>query len=187
MNDAGQCTIMCRLSLQGKRAEISTSEYAKAPANDKAKPGEWDSETQSIKGGTEKARITNNRLSEMRVKLDKIYNRLVETGQEATPERMKAEYQGANDGTQIGLLKAFKIHNEKLMVSAGTLKNYRTRIQNVTAFVNHIYRKEDILLTDVKKGFADDLVHYLLEKGFSVDHAANHIKALTKVFEMAVN
>jgi len=47
MNDAGQCTIMCRLSLQGKRAEISTSEYAKAPAKDKAKAGEWDSEMQS--------------------------------------------------------------------------------------------------------------------------------------------
>jgi len=123
----------------------------------------------------------------MRVKLDKIYNRRVETGQEATSERMKAEYQGANDGTHIGLLKAFKIHNEKLMVSAGTLKNYRTRIQNVTAFVNHIYRKDNILLTDVKKGFADDLVHYLLEKGFSVAHAVNHVKALTKVFEMAVN
>ena len=82
----GEAPIMARITVNGKRAEISTGK--------KVIPEKWNVSAGRVRGTGEQARIINRHLDKMRVKLDKIHDRLQEEDQFISAQSIKNIYLG---------------------------------------------------------------------------------------------
>ena len=69
----GEAPIWARVTVDGKRAEISTGK--------KTSPDKWNVNSGRIRGNTEEARTINSYLNKMIVKLEKIFDQLNEDNQ----------------------------------------------------------------------------------------------------------
>lgn len=150
--------IWVRLTVDGKRAELSTGK--------KISPEKWNVNSGKVKGNSEEARIINNYLNQVYLKLQKIYDKLLEKDEFVSAQTMKSIYQG-NNTKQHCLLELFKYHNEQIKAqlgqgySAGTLERYETTYNHTAAFIKYHYKRDEYMLSELKYDFITEFEFYL--------------------------
>lgn len=154
----GEAPIMVRITVDGKRAEISTGK--------KILPEKWNVNSGRMRGNTEEARQFNRALTNIHVQLEKIYDDLERNGQYISAQTIKSIYMGENV-QEHSLLELFKYHNEQIKAqlgkgySYGTLERYETTRKHTEDFIRYHFKRDDYLLTELKYDFITEFEFYL--------------------------
>lgn len=154
----GEIPISLRITLDGKRAELSTGK--------KILPEKWNTNSGRTRGNSEEARMLNRHLSNMEMKIESIYNRLIEEEQYVSAPAIKDLFQGKNS-KQHSLVELFSYHNEQIKAqlgqgySAGTLERYETTLNHLKGFLKHHFKTDDYLLNSLNYNFITEFEFYL--------------------------
>lgn len=128
----------------------------------------------------------------MILKLNKIYNRLIENDGMITATRIKEIYLG-KDVRNRTLLEVFNHHNEMVKSRVGvdfstsTYTRYRTTFDHVSNFLLHQYKLEDIFLKRIQYSFITDLEHYLKTvRKCNHNSTQKYIRSFRKIINNAI-
>ena len=106
----GMVPINLRITLNGKRAEIST--------NRKIDPDNWDENAWCPKGTTEADRILSNHLSNLKAAIEKQYYILESQEKQITAETLKNAVIGVSE-KKVMLMEIYRYHNEQIFQKIG--------------------------------------------------------------------
>lgn len=183
----GLTPIYVRISIDGKRAELSTSH--------KIQLRHWDKARMRLKPGAPNEFLINSNLNAIRNKLNKLFVLTLASEKQITPKELKDKYLGVDEKANLKTLcDAFDYHNQKMeekvktgLVSPATLLKYSITKDKVVAFMKFRYRKEDRPLEELKFKFVTEFEHYLLTKeNLKSNTAYKYIKNLKRVLNIAV-
>ncbi|MBF8964042.1 site-specific integrase [Pontibacter sp. FD36] len=137
--------IYLRVTLQGRRLELSTHRYVS--------PDRWSIEAGKMKGSSAEARSVNAYLDTLRNKAYAHHRELLEEGRPVTVESFREKWMGVEEKPVL-LLEVFRMHNEQMAqlvgkdYAPGTLERYTTSLQHTRDFIQWKFGLEDM---DVKK------------------------------------
>lgn len=126
-NNPKTSTIYLRITVAGRRTEISTRQTVKT--------SQWSIKSGKVTGNTPKAQQLNSLLESSRAKLFKCYNALFNEGREITCENLRNKYLGIEE-RKVTLIEVFKDHNSKMKeligkeFSKGTWERYETSLRH---------------------------------------------------------
>lgn len=181
---SGKALVYLRVTVNGERAEISIKRSVERDR--------WDAAANRMRGNKEDAREINSLLDNTVLKLNKIYNKLLENGEAITARRIKDIYLG-KDGAKKTLLEAFADHNEMMASRVGvdfsrsTYTRYSTTKDHVTAFLKHRYNLEDINLQHLQYAFVTDFEHFLkVVRKCNHNSTLKYIRNFRKIINLSV-
>lgn len=135
-NSKGKAPIYARITVNGQRTELATGE--------RIEPERWNAKTGSVRGNQEEARRINALLDQIRTKIRKIFNKLLEEGAAISPAMIKDTFVGKKN-KEYSLYQIFQQHNDDMRAqvgkeyAAGTLERYETSLKK------HKHRRSQIL------------------------------------------
>lgn len=183
-NGKGKVPVYMRITINGKRVEISTKQWIEE--------SRWNQAGQ-VKGNKTDAETINNTIETYRSRAWKTYRQLEERYQYVTADMLK-QYFDKQVGERKTLSEVFKQHNkevEELLekdYAPATLKRYETTFNHVTSFLKHKYNKSDIELIELQYQFITDFEHYLKTvKKCNHNSALKYLKNFKKIINIAVN
>lgn len=186
-NASGEMPIFMRVTVNGKRAEISLQRYISEK--------NWDVKAQRVKPKANLSIVINNYMDMARGKLQSIYNQLISCGDEITAFNLKEVFTGKEVKTKHKtIFDAFDYHNLKMseQVKIGkvvpkTCSRYIITKNKVEAFMQHQYKKGSMPLSEMRLRFVTEFEHYLLTVDKLQSNTAHkYIKNLKKIMNMAV-
>jgi site-specific recombinase XerD len=181
----GKAPIFIRLTVDGKRAEMSLGQ--------KVHQKNWNQETGYVRGASIEARLINNAIDAATLKVRQLYDQLCINEDYVSANMVKQGYQGKREREKT-LMEVidFVIDRVKLKVagdkrSPATLTKWNTAKDKVVSFLQSEYKAKDIPLSKVKMSFAEDFVDYLTLK----EHIGNnttmcYLKKVRSVLKTAV-
>lgn len=189
INKSGEIPIYIRITVNGKRAELSTNRFV-----DK---NSWMPATQRVKDKSKGAIQINGYLDMLRGKVLEAYNKLLAENSEVTAKKIKSIVAGKpmqSKPNQKSILDAFDYHNtkmeEKLKIGQTAKKTYTRYVitkKKVVAFMKHQYKIKDMPLSELRLRFATEFEHYLLtQDSLHINTAHKYIKNLKKIMNMSV-
>lgn len=138
----GCCPIYLRVTLGGKRVELSTRIYVE--------PKSWDGSGQRMKGKSNEAKVINSRLGKIYSNVLDVFNCLEATKKEFDVYDLKKQLCGiTEEHTILGMFDYYiATLNSKLGNGCAlrTLMQYRTSRRRLAEFIHVIYRKDDVKL-----------------------------------------
>jgi site-specific recombinase XerD len=183
-NSDGKAPIYLRITIKGKRAELTTNRFVI--------PDKWSVEAQAMKGSSEEARILNIYLTTLRNKVLQHINSLELQSLQVTADSLRQAVLGI-DQEQHTLISLFNYHNDRMKslvgrdYAKGTYKRYVVTIGKVKAFLLHQYKKEDIDISELNHAFITNFEFYLKTKDEIQNNTAmKYIKNLKKVVRIAI-
>jgi site-specific recombinase XerD len=183
LNKNGEAPIYLRVTVNGKRAEISCKQFVL--------PEKWSSEAEKIKGTKEEIKVINNHLLKLKIKAQRIYQQLLEEDKSISPQIIKNKFFGKQNGKT--LIQAFEFHNERVKERVGldysksTHKRYETSLMHTKNYLRYEYSLVDLLLSDLNYDFISKFEHY-----FKTVRKCNHnstmkyLKNLKTVVNMSI-
>lgn len=183
VNKAEKVPIYMRITINGKRVEISTKQWIEA--------ARWNS-SGVVKGNKPDADHINRVLEYFRNRAWNTYTQLEEKYEYLTAEMLKDHFfkHLVDRKTLIGV---FKSHNERVKELIGkdyapaTYKRYETTFKHIQEFVINKYKKEDLELIELKYSFIEDFEHFLkTTKVCNHNTTLKYIKIFRKVINSAV-
>ena len=123
--------IYCRITVNGKRAEISLKRSVSV--------NNWDVSKSKARGTTTKTRVLNNYLDSVYSKLLNCYKQLLEEDKIITANSIKNRFLG-NDSIHKTLRELVAYHNINMaaVLKHGTMKNYYTTEKYVFSFLTKV-------------------------------------------------
>ena len=181
----GKAPIFIRLTVEGKRAELSLGQKV-ALAN-------WNMEAGQVKGSSQEARIINNNIDMAKIKLRQHYDLLSMNNDFVSAAMVKQAYQGKTEKCK-GLLEVvgFAIEKIEKKVEHGnrakaTLTKWNTTKDKAKAFIKHAYKSDDLPLNKLTLSFAEDFIDFLmLEHHIESNTAMKYLKTVRGVVTNAV-
>lgn len=181
----GQVPLYARVTVRGKRAEISLKK--------KINPKNWDAKSGFMKGNSEEARTVNKYIIGVNNELFAIFTSFNKGVQVLTAEDIKTQYTG-QAAQKKTLLEVFDEHNNNVEELVGkdfvkaTLTKYKTIRSKVAEFIKHRYNKQDIYLEALEYSFITAFEHYLKTKE-GIDHntTMSYIKRVKRIVNISVN
>ena len=126
------------------------------------------------------------------IRLNKIYNKLLENNEHITAKRIKDIYIGKDEKRKT-LLEAFTDHNQMMASRVGvdfsksTYTRYSTTKDHVKAFLKHQYNLEDIYLAQLRYSFITDFEHFLkVIRKCNHNSTLKYIRNFRKIINLAV-
>ena len=186
INKDGKAPVYLRLTIKGKRAELTTNRFVI--------PEKWAVAAQKVNGTGEEARTINNYLTTLRNKVLQHINSLELQGIDVTAESLRVAVMGIEEEEHT-LIELFNYHNDRMKSLVGidfalaTYKKYKYTLDKVKAFLIHQYKKSDIPLGDLNHAFITNFEFYLKtkdKKKIENNTAMKYIKNLKKVVRIAV-
>jgi site-specific recombinase XerD len=177
-----QATVFARISVNGRRCEISLKK--------KVNPQNWDDAKGKARGTKEEIRKLNEHIERVRTIIADGYHELVQQKKVITVDAVKSLFLGADD-SEITLIKLGEYHNTEMKdkLADGTMKNYYTTQKYIAKFLKEKYHRNDISLAELNYKFILDFETYL-SKHQPIDHQKplhmKHIERLCKMVNMAV-
>ncbi len=179
----GDAPIYLRITVNGKRAEIST--------NRRANPDLWDKSSERVAGRNEPARIINTVLNNLVSKVEKYFSSFDVRDEIISVDQIIAELKGSGRN-QMTLIKAFEYHNSKLEELSGieyaqsTIDKYGYALNSIKKFLKTL-DKTDIRLCDLNNKFIEDY-HAFLRTSEKLMHnsAVKYIKNLQRVINISI-
>lgn len=181
--------IYVRLYIESKRAEFSTNFYVSL--------SDWDAKKSKVKNTHKNALLINNKLEKIRSEITHLF--VVEVTQKGstTNKEIRDKYLGRDVEEQTKdktILEAFDYHNLKLSeqvkigkVVSKTHTRYIITKNKVEAFIQHLYKKDNVPLPEMRLRFVTEFEHYLITiDKLQSNTAHKYIKNLKKIMIMAV-
>lgn len=180
----GLSPIFLRISINNKRAEISTGVSVEAK--------KWDSRKGIIKGSSSEVKELNKKLSILKGKALKIHNELMEREMPASTEQVKNRLLNGDIEAKT-LLEAFAYHNSLLKSKIGientkaTYGKYESLRKKVALFITEKLKRKDIYLKELNHQFVVELEVYLKTKqNLTHNPAIKYIQFLKKVIHLSI-
>ena len=178
--------IYLRLSVDGKRAELSTYQYVT--------PSLWNAATQSVKGNSEEAQAINRQLLTLKANLHKHYSHLITSGSMVTAQSVKNSFAGITEHLWT-LCEVIDFHNRRFaekvktgMKSGRTLKRFEITKEKVVAFLKAHFHVSDKPLSEIRFSFAPDFEHFLTTaQEIGSNTAMKYVKILKQMLKLAVD
>jgi site-specific recombinase XerD len=181
-----QATVFARISVNGRRCEISLKK--------KVNPQNWDEAKGKARGTKDETRKLNEHIERVRTLIADGYHELVQQKKVITVDAVKSLFLGADDN-EITLIKLGEYHNTEMKdkLADGTMKNYYTTQKYIAKFLKEKYHRNDISLAELNYKFILDFETFL-SKHQPKDHQKplhnngimKHIERLCKMVNMAV-
>jgi len=158
VNKNGLAPIYLRLTVNKKRIEYSI--------NRRVEPKFWNNNSQKVKGKTREAVETNDHINNLKHKLHKIHQRMIDDDQIVSAKSMMNILKGGGKKVKF-ILQIFKEHNDKTDLLAGkdisvsTAKRYWTCYDHVKQFIEEEYKLEDFKLKDIDYRFITKFEYFL--------------------------
>ncbi|MCC9138880.1 site-specific integrase [Pontibacter silvestris] len=176
---SGPVPIYLRITVSGKRAEISTGR--------ECEPRRWNASSSRVSGTKETVISLNAYLDTLQAQVYEAHRLLLEAGEHVTAESVKARFCGKEEAPRT-LVAELEEHNRRMEALIGTeftgatLKGYRTSLAHTKGFLEWKYSTVDIDLRKVDHGFVSDYDFYLRSVcKCSGNSVAKYIKHLKKV------
>ena len=177
--------IYVRITVNTRRTEIS--------AKRSIEPERWDSKQGRVKGNKEDAREINSHLDHIKLKLNKVHNKLMELDQQVTAQKIKDLYNGVDEDKKT-LMQVFDYHNTQMKSQIGkdfakaTYTRYETTQKHLKDFLQHQYKKEDMGLSELQYSFITHLEYYFKTvRNCNHNTAVKYIKNFRKIINLAGN
>lgn len=180
-------TVYARITINGRRAEISLK--SKVSINN------WDEAKGKAKGKRQEIVKLNSHMEQVRSLIFDSYQELIQQNKVVSVDAVKAKYLGEDIEEAMTLLKVIEYHKQVAItkLAPGTMKNYYTTESYLKKFIKHQYRKNDITLDELNYKFILDFENFLINYE-SVDHhkslnnngVMKHMERLRKMVNMAV-
>ena len=148
-NKRNEFPIYLRITVDGKRAELSTHRFVDEKS--------WDAKAQRVKQRANNAIQINSYLDMMRGKVQETFNSLIASGDTITASRIKELITGKENKPKPkhkSIMQAFDYHNIKMQeqVNIGkvvpkTYTRYKITKNKVKAFMQFQYKIDDMYLT----------------------------------------
>lgn len=181
-NKLGLVPIYCRLTVRGRRSEISTGVYvlpihfahgAIIPLN-------------------EMLINQQKQLDLVKLKLNRIETDLRLRDEFITPERLKEYYINGfkSKVTFAEIAEEYLTKKAKLIELDYTIKNYyryKRTVVLINDFIVSRYKRKDFAIYEIKQAFAEDLYSYCrTDKNHSVNYFTRHLGVLKSIINYAV-
>lgn len=182
----GRATVFARVSVNGRRCEISLKKKVSAHL--------WDNVKGRAKGTREETRRLNAHIERVRTIIADGYHQLIEQKKAVTVESVKSLFLGEED-ERITLLWLTDYHNREMKgkLAHGTMKNYHTTQGYIRIFLKERYRRTDMALSELNYAFIVDFETFLrnyqpkdYHKPLNNNGIMKHIERLCKMVNMAV-
>lgn len=157
----GMYPIMVRITINSKVAQFSTKIDIQ--------PTQWDVKAGKAKGKTEEIAEINRKLTNLSSRIDKAYNKRMETNGYALPEEIKNDLLGT-DTDHKTLIYYFTKHNEQYQQKVGknttytTYKRYELVKTRLIEFLSEKYNLTDISIREMNTILLEDFYLYLRNK-----------------------
>lgn len=176
--------IYCRITVNGKRAEISLKRFIE--------PAKWSTANCRVKGNTEEARLINLNIELFSNDVLRHYNMLLMEGKYTDCIILKNKVLGVTE-KQYTLIESFNYHNDRMKtligidIELGTYKKFETVLVKIKNFLKLNYKQNDITLNDLNFKFINDFEYYM-KTSDKVKHntALRYIRCLKKIVLMAI-
>ncbi|MBK3517531.1 site-specific integrase [Carboxylicivirga marina] len=182
----GEAPLYLRITVNGKRAELSMKVYVGA--------NKWDFGKSTYAGYSNESKRLNTQLEQIKGHVIECYHQLQARREVITIDTVKNLYLGI-EKSEFTLMKLFDYHNEEMKESLrwGTLKNYFTTQKYFKRYLIKILFVRDISLSQLKYGFLTGFEKFMKEsESINPDKPCNHntimkhIERLKKVVNLAV-
>ena len=181
----GMAPIIARITVNGKRANISLQR--------KVEIARWSKSRSRATGSSQESIKLNRFLDQFQIDIYETFDQLVKEKAHISSQSIKARYLG-QDSQEHTLLDLVEYHNEKMTVSLthGTLKNYYTTHKYIKLFLKSKMNTDDLNLSQLSFRFLIDFENYL-RSHTPTDHqrkmenntVMKHIQRLRKMVTMA--
>jgi site-specific recombinase XerD len=182
-NNKNECPIYIKVSVNESNKSFSTNRFID--------PSRWDHG--KVKGNKDHASNINTYITTITNQLHEIYNELLKKKEEITPAIILDKFFGRSSNEK-SLIEVFEFHNQRMKsligieYVEGTLTRYKTSKTLTKLFIQHAYKKDDILLSELKYSFITDYEHFLKAvRGNSHNTTSKYIKNFKKIIKLAVN
>jgi len=181
-----QATVYARITVNGRRAEISLKQ--------KVDPDAWDEVKGRAKGKSEEIIKLNNYIERIRTLIADGYHDLVQQRKPVTVDSVKSLFLGCDEEIMT-LVKLMEYHSEHAAhrLAPGTMKNYKTTQRYIIKFIRQKYYRNDIVLSELNYKFLMDFESYLVnhtpkdhQKPLNNNGIMKHIERLRKMINLAV-
>ena len=183
-NNPRMSTIYLRITVSGKRTEISTGQVINSL--------QWGIKSGKIIGNTHNAKQLNALMEGIRSKVFECYTALFNTGKEITCENLRNKYLKIED-KKVTLIEIFKDHNSKMKeligkgFSKGTWERYETSLKHTQSFLKWKFNLSDIDICDINPAFVADYEFYLRKvRDCSNNSAVKYIKNFQKIINICL-
>ncbi|WP_142783768.1 site-specific integrase [Changchengzhania lutea] len=182
----GIAPVYARITVNGKRAEISLKRYQSVTS--------WDPKTKRAKPRTPNAPALNAYLDQVYADLLACHKQLLSEFKLITAQAIKARYLG-EDEHQKSLLDLVGYHNTtmKTVLKFGTLKNYFTTERYINRFLKAKIKSSDIYLKQLSYSFIIDFEQYLRKcpsinrkQPLNNNGIMKHLERLKKLMNLAL-
>jgi integrase len=179
----GNVPIYLRITVNGQRSEMSI--------NRKVSASRWNHEAGKLRGTSTEVRELNRFMDNIRNKIYKIQEALLEQETMITAEIIRNIYTGKTQNHKM-VLKEFQNHNDKVEnlvgkdFALGTAERYRTAKKHVEDYIKLEYKVTDLPFKDVDHTFISGLEYYLkTERNCSHNTALKYITNFKKIVRIA--
>lgn len=182
----GSAPICARVTVNGKRTEISVKRSVNA--------NQWDEKKGMAKGNNKEIVELNLFLNQFKAKIINAYQQMVLTDTAIDGPSIRDRVLGT-DHVVPTLISLMEYHNEQQFhkLAPGTMKNYHTTQRYVKTFLREKLYRNDIALSQLKYKFILDFERYLFnyvpkdhQKPLNNNGIMKHIERLRKMINMAV-
>lgn len=184
-NKQNKCPIRCRITYYKKRKEFSTGFFIN--------PEHWNSKEQLAKPPDKNNTFINTQLSLIKQQINQAFLFLQVNEKEFDVEDIYLQYKGKSIKSEKTFLEVFDYHNSKVKKMIGisyvesTYKKFEECKRLVKNFIKHKYKKNDLVLKNIKLIFLDDLDYYLkTERKQSQSTINKHIQRVRKIIKLAI-
>lgn len=181
----GQAPILLRVTVNGQRSVVSV--------NLKVNPKNWNSVAGKSIANTRKDDEVNARLDTIRLRVMQIYREMELDREPITAQKIIDKYLGRDSLSEIMLLDVFREHNDRCHKLSGngmasaTVVRYETSYKHTAAFIESVYKKQDIPIADVDHKFITDYEFWLrTERKCNHNSATKYLKNFKKIIRIAL-
>ena len=180
----GKAPIYARLTINGKRSEISAQREVSIL--------DWDPKAQAVKPRNQQAKEINNHLLQLKYKLLQCQTKVELKGLDVTADSLKNEFAGVIEKPRL-LLEIMQQHNNDVQKLIGkdytitTWRKYRRTLELVQDFIKWKFKQNDINIKMLNFSFINDFEFFLkIEKKVDPGTNPKYIKNLRKIVRSCV-
>lgn len=186
LNKQGKCPVRCRVTYNQKRKEFSTGLFIN--------PDYWNSKQQKAHPSSKENDFINTQISLITQKLHQAFLFLQVNETNFDVADIYSNYKGEHTKKQRGFLEVLELHNDRMKKLVG--KEFAPRYLEkwvgshtlLKEFIRKTYRKNDILLENIKLKFLDDLDFYMKsEKNHKQITINKCIQRIRKIIKLAIS
>lgn len=185
-NQAGKSPLYARITVNGKRIEISVKRSIEE--------SNWNPVKGMAKGSREEITKLNKYLDQFKAGIVEGYQQLLLQKKFITAELLKEKVTGA-DQAEFTICKLMEYHNaeQSNVLEPGTMKNYYTTQKYIKEFIRERFKTSDKYLSELSYKFITNFEYYLRnrtpEKGqkpLNNNGLMKHIERFCKMVNLAV-